>query len=120
MFWVFVFSSLLPPAWPLAPASSPGFQLVFTGLDPPTSMAPNLYLPVLGPKFLFTGSGLQFLLPVWSLSLYIPTLSPQFVFLGPCTRFELPIRNVKIAFIYLLVAVAVVVAILAVVVISLE
>ena len=110
------------PAPCLAP--SPGLQSWFpisiTGLDLPTSMAPNLYLPVLGPKFLFTGSGLQFFLPVWSLSLYIPTLSSQFVFLGPCTRFELMVRNLKIAFIYLLVAVAVVVAILVVVVISLE
>ena len=58
----------------------PGPQPRFLALDPNLylpALALNLHLQALGPKFLFTRPGLQFILPVRNLSLHLPTFFPN-------------------------------------------
>ena len=74
------------------PALAPNMYLM--------ALAPNLYLPTLAPNLYLLVLPQIFicrLRSVRSLSLHMPTLSPQFVFTGSGLRFLLPCSELAVA-----------------------
>ena len=79
------------------------------------ALAPNLYLMALPQICIYRPWLQIFIYrswSVWSLGLGIPTLSPQFVFTGPGLQFVLPCSEFVFTFLFVVVAVVAVIAVI--------